>query len=370
MTQFGLPKLNLYNLMLQAKTILQTGGMNPSGPTPPMAPNPYANPQAELLKNYSLTLAKLFQNEQMRLNAQEMSFFLKETLKLPQEIKLLLLSLALESSPAEAKKQINQTLAQIIQGSEEAVAVPMDDLQALLAKNTGEASDKVLKLIQGNQMSQTKGAQQLTELLVSLGKLSDKIKASPAEAMETMMLLYIPWYPLAAQQKLELSFEFPEEEGEGGEKDVSAIVYLQTNAWGRFKIVVNELDPLQVLAKVYHEEVAKELIPRIEEDLNRKLAEDGLPASTFDSETIRPEQLVQPNATSSTPATPEDAEATATAKPELQSGFKRATRQADKKTVTIQPGQQLSLLVLTCAYAMARFIFEADEAATLLQKNR
>lgn len=372
MSQF--PQLNFNHLISQVHQFLKSGlaGNVPSNlPDTPLG-NP-ALPQQSILREPRLPLSALFQNESLRLNPREISQFLKESMKLPQEIRLTLLMLALESSPQEIQSQLDQGLRQLLEQNLNQLSIPVDELQALLGKNTQEAQEKMMKLLQAS--SQTQSGQQIAELMVTLGKLGDKIKASPQDAMETLMLLYIPWYPLTSQQKLELSFEMGEGSGEDGEKDVSAIVYLETNTFGRFKIVVMEVDRLQVLVKIYHEQHARDLMPILEEELNNMLAQDGLPAAMFDTETIRPEQMDEvippPGSASQGEAVNPPGPASEPEKPQYDgttAGFKRATRQPDRKQITIQPGEHISLLVMQCAYFLARLIFEADEASRLLQK--
>lgn len=120
-------------------------------------------------------------------------------------------------------------------------------------------------------------------------KLSTKVKESPQHATETLMLLYLPWYPLQNQQKLELGFGL----GEGAEdedvenKEASVILYLDTNSLGRFKLVVEEADPLQVIAKVFHQDAGKGITTQLKEGLNEFLAQEGLPAAIFLTDSSR-----------------------------------------------------------------------------------
>jgi hypothetical protein len=375
MTNF--PQFNLGNMLSQAQHILKgglLGGLNPSGNVnQPNAGGGNSIFQAgNILKDPRISLALLMSNDSLKLNSQEVSQFLKESMKLPQDMRFLLLMLALESSPEEAKSQLKQGLKQLIEENVNQLSIPVDDLQALLGKNSKEAQDKMMKLLQAESLGQTRNGQQITELVASLGKLAEKIKLSPQDAMETLMLLYIPWYPLTTPQKLELSFEMGEGEGEEGDKDISAVVYLETNSLGRFKLIVQELDPLQIVAKVFHEEQAKPIMPFLEEQLNKILADDGLPAAIFDTELIKPEQIAQVVVETKSEGNIETP--TVLEKPAESdgstSGFKQATRQSDHKQINVQPGEHISLLVLNCAYALARLIFEADEANRILQHNQ
>ena len=63
------------------------------------------------------------------------------------------------------------------------------------------------------------------------------------------MLLYLPWYPLALNQKIMV-----EEGGGGGFEEAGAeetglVVYLQTNTMGAFRISLRELDRLKLCCR-------------------------------------------------------------------------------------------------------------------------
>ncbi len=371
MSHFGLPNFNMNNLLSQAQQVFkQDNGTNVQN-------TPTQNMQEAISEggfsiyqvgsNGRYSLAALLGNQSLRLNTMELSQFLKDAMKLPQEVRLILLMLAFESSQSPLKENFQQTLKNLIEADLNQLKVPLEEVQTLLTKNTKEASDTLMKLIQANQMSITDGGRQVADLVSHLGKLTDKINTSPAHAMETLMLLYLPWYPLTPPQRLEVDFEFGEggEEG-GGEKEFSVVLYLNTNTFGRFKLIVSELDPLQVMVKVFHEAHAKGMLSALEASLNQILANEGLPAAIFVASEIKPEQIAQtvPLESDNSPETqnkPEEAEA---------AGFKKATRQADRKSLKIQPGQQVSLLILHCAYALARLIFEADEENRPLQSKK
>lgn len=324
--------------------------------------------QTSLNAAVRLSLAALFKEDGMRLSSHELSLFLKESLKLPHEMRLLLLLLAMDTTSSDLQMLLQQNLKQMIE-QHTPLAVSLEDIQALLDKNTKEAKEKLMKLLQANQISQTQAAQQLAELTSGLGKLGEKIKASPQEALETLMLLYIPWYPLAAQQKLELSFEFGGGGEAAGEKDISVVIFLETNTLGRFKIVVYELEPLQVGVRLFHEDAAKYLLPTLEDDLNEKLAAEGLPAAIVDAEQVQSGPGFKSPSAATAHAQTDPGTSPISDKDPATAGFKGLTRQADQKQITIQPGEHVSLLVLNSAYTVVRLILEADEQNRLLQKK-
>lgn len=50
-----------------------------------------------------------------------------------------------------------------------------------------------------------------------------------------------------------------------------------------------------------------------------------------------------------------------------EAGFKGATRRDDNKQISAQQGERVSMLVLNCAYELAKLIFAEDGAGTTLQ---
>ncbi len=359
MSNAGFPKFNLVNLLSQAQQLI-SGGSNDIGV--PSTPIPTGPPtlQQQLAK---LTMAALFADESVRLPADEVATFLKDAMKLPEELRTTLMMMALEATPETLKKSLKQTLKQVIQDNANELTIPLDEMQKLLGKNTDEAKSKLMKLLQASPISQTQSGPQVAELVKTLDKMSEKIKQSPMHATETLVLLYLPIYPLVPPQKMDLSFEDGSGGEEGQERDMSVVMYLETNTLGRFKIVVSQYEPLQVGVLMFHEKIAAPILPILKDKTNEQLAKDGLPAAIFDTSLLNSGGAAQETSTSSS-----NAENTA-ANADLSEGFKRATRQEDKQEVNIQPGDSVSLIILNTAYALSRWIFELDEQNRPLQKS-
>jgi len=287
----------------------------------------------------TLTLAALFANSTLRLSPQDVSAFLKELLHLPDEMKMMLLLLSLESSPDDIKLLLKQPLQEVL--AAQPLMIPIDQLQSLLVGKTQEAKEKLLKLLQGTALAQTQSGHQLAELTVSMTKLAEKVQTSPERALETLMLLYIPWYPLAGKQMLTLEMGQGQEGGEESAEDLSVVLFLETNTLGKFKICVQERSRLQAAVQLEYEEPAHMFISDLEHSLNDSLAKDGLPAVLFEATCVG-------------------------------EGFKPAPALVpeNNQQITVQPSIKITFLVLHVGYTVARLIFEADEQNQCLRRNR
>lgn len=366
MGQIGGPRFQFINL---ARQLLAWSSMEtPTQPMPEGQP-PFST-GSPMARGNKLSLAALFQNESSALNPQELSQFLKESLKLPQEIRTLLLMLALEKTPSETlQAALKKTLAETLtQQPEIAKDIPLDEVTALLSQNSREAHQKLMRLLQGTAMSQTQGGRQVADLVGTLGQLNEQIAASPAKALETLMLLYLPWYPLTLPQKLDLTLEGGHSEGGATDGEaVSITLYLQTNTLGQFKITVKELQPLQIQVQIAHEQKAALALPELETRLNDLLASDGLPAALFESEPVEPHAFAKPDTTTA-PATQPESKPSAPMAASGSQGFQFATRRADRQKLHIAAGQRVSFLVIHTGYSLARLIFEVDEANRVFQR--
>src|SRR5690606_14901768 len=91
-----------------------------------------------------------------------------------------------------------------------------------------------------NQMGQTQEAAKLGELLKLGTLLQARVNQSPAEALQTVLLLYVPWYPLPAPWSLETWFERAggdaDEDDEGSDDAWQLVVLVQTKAFGALKL--------------------------------------------------------------------------------------------------------------------------------------
>lgn len=322
----------------------------------------YLPPDASYLSNtgqtsiaLKLSLAELFNNPNLLLGPEENAQLLKDLAKFPQDLKQLLADLS-DALPTEPKLA-TKPLADLLEQQLIPLKLPLKELQVMVKQNLETGSEKLLQLMQSNQLSQTKSVGQLGDLLYQANRLGEKLGQSPQQAAETLILLALPWCPLLPGQKLQLDFEFGEGGEDGSDKEISVILYLQTNQLGRFKVQVFELQPLQILVKLHHEPIAKPILKDLEAELNDYLAKEGLPESIF--ETI--EMQTQEASVSSNPGVIAS---------DSGQGFKGLTRQADHTQIDIQAGEGVSVLVFQVAYALAKLILSADARQQHLQSRK
>jgi hypothetical protein len=234
-----------------------------------------------------------------------------------------------------------------------------------------------MKLLQGSSVSQTAAGQQIAEILGMIGQMSGKVQASPQEALQTLILLYLPWQPLPPRQKFELELQAGTYEETGGEDTASILVlYLQTNTLGRFRLMLEESAAMQLVLTVGHEEIARLLIPKLVSHGNCLLAEKGLPALQVHTDLLQwpgkishpPQTALKPTFSTSFSSASPHQERPQASSPGPETSFAYATRQSSQQEISIHKGPRVSLLVLQIAYGLARFIFEQDDKGGFLQK--
>jgi hypothetical protein len=197
----------------------------------------------------------------LRLNAMQVSRLLRQLLQLPAEMVALLALLAqLDSAnkPDLLKKLLNGN-----------VDISLEEMQALLLERLAKSEDKLVKLLQASPMGS--GAMEdgtsssLLELLRIRGELASRTGSSPAEALRTLILLYLPSYPSQDAQRVSLLFlpmgqKHPDEEatgegddgfpsGSGSGEDTGSgselrwLIVIQTVSVGLFHIVLSMSRP-------------------------------------------------------------------------------------------------------------------------------
>lgn len=278
------------------------------------------------------------------LSPQETALFLKNLLNLPRDIQGLLLLLAFPPGPERP-----ETLKKLLEKYPD-LNVTLENVQSFLGDHSKDGVQKLLKLIQGNQAAQL-GDSKMEELLKLTSQLTNKVQASPMEALNTMMLLYLPWLPLVPPQKLETAFVPSEEEGGGAgnpdEKSYNLVLYIETNRLGKFQVSLHQSNHTQITLHVVHDAEAQSHLTALEAALAEKTGEDGIP---------KPEFIYEPrSAPASLPVAPSVAEAGA----EMANPVERG------KKIAVFPADGVSIIVVTVAYSYARLVFETDDRLNL-----
>lgn len=278
------------------------------------------------------------------LSPQETALFLKNLLNLPRDIQGLLMLLAFPPGPDRP-----ETLKKLLEKYPD-LNVTLENVQSFLGDHSKEGVQKLLKLIQGNQAAQM-GDAKMEELLKLTSQLTNKVQSSPMEALNTMMLLYLPWLPLVPPQKLETAFVPSEEEGGGtgnpDETSYNLVLYIETNRLGKFKVSLNQSNQTQITLHVVHDAIAQSHLPAMAAALAEKAGEDGIP---------KPEFLYElRTAPAALPIGPSMVEAGA----EIANPVERG------KKIAVYPADGVSIIVVTVAYSYARLIFETDDRLNL-----
>jgi len=275
---------------------------------------------------------------------QENSFLLRAILSLPKDIQALLAMLGSQGETSVLADLLTQTTT---------FKLPLETLQVLLSGQSKDALGQLIKLIQQNQLATispeaTNDLAQMKELLGVLSKLSEQVNRSPVDALKTLMLLYIPFYPLTGEQRLNLSFGWQDDEDSPVENDEPLLIlYLQTNHLGRFRIVVMEEAQHRLLFMVQHETVATHYVPDIEAQLKNHCHSDHLP-----------EPGMVWSVFAATPSEPSASDAS------CETGSETAalgeTSGSPSSDMTVIPTEGVSLVVINGGYQLARIILEMD----------
>ncbi len=321
------------------------------GPAAGAPTGPLGNPMGGGLNTMAASM--LFQQMmqlQSNMSPRETAMLMRSIMEVPKEIQTILALLA--TSQGGKASPDAQMLKQLL-AENPGLKISLEELQEALGKQSKDTANKLLKIIQSNSTATFTGdSQKLTELLQFTTQLAARVAASPTDAMNTLILLYIPWYPLVGQQRLEMYFE--EGDGEGGGEDgenYTLVIYVETNTLGKFKIAAGVVNMTRLMFKVEHDKAARPHLKDMEKALAEVLAEDGIPPPVLEFEQ-REEPVTTPEVMEKTSGVDE---------------FK--TLKSDGKKVSVYPSKGVSVIVLNGAYQFSRIIFEIDERNSLLNKR-
>jgi hypothetical protein len=353
-------QFNILQFLVQSQKLLQdAASLDETLPTA-LQGNPLRG-----LEEGQLSQAELFQQSSL-LSTQEMGTLAKEILKMPSDMKELLLGLSLlEDSEASGKlkKAMTQNLKTLLDENIVPSTLSSAQADALLSKKVNEGLERLNKLLNQNMMAQTKGSSQVAETLNHLRTMADSLQTMPNQGLKNLILLALPWYPLIQQQKLDWEASGggdTSEEAGGGATEKSITLLLQTNSLGRFRIQLSEGKALQVSVMIQFQELAKLFVPQLEVLFDTYLAGEGLARALWNGEMFQEghdaskstfSDLIQASSSSSL------------------ASFKGFTRQENRQSVDIQRGDLVSLLLVQCGFTMAKLVFEADNQQKYLQRK-
>lgn len=302
------------------------------------------------------------------LTPKQLATVLKETLNLPQEFEKTLEQLLLqpEQAKAELSKEKLQQLTNIMTQE-----IPLETIKTTLKQGADQTQKQLMKLLQSGDPTIANHGSQISKLMAAAGGVGESVLINQNKPVETLILLYLPWYPLVQPRQLDVELGIGQDE-EAIAADKAITLYIKTAHLGRFRVQINELKPLEAAIYVWHEAVAKEYCPRLKEAVNEECINKKLAPPKFSSKVIASDKgMVFEPSDKRSESSSETTSTTSSDSPDsASSGFKGATRQADKKQLHIQSNNQsVSGLLLSLAYFMARTIFEADESERTLQQR-
>lgn len=281
---------------------------------------------------------------QMSLNPEQVALLLRNLLKMPKDLVLMMAQLANHPQPAEAQNP--QKLLEALLTENPTIA--LEDLQVMMQQKAKAGTEKLMSLLQHQQS--TVGGQtgkELGEMLKQLSQLSTKVQASPAETLNQTLLMYLPWVPLEAPIRMQLYFE-----NTGGEDAQSApgeecnlILLLETLSLGKFKVVIGVREKIQLVFRIEHDALAQPYLADLHGAILAGVMGESLPSPVLQWE-ARETQLLQ-----------------------QLSNPENASKPADtpKQSLGVYPMGGASVLVVNAAYVAARVILETDRRNALIQ---
>lgn len=197
--------------------------------------------------------AALMQELKMNnLESFQQSIYIKDIMKLPQEMESVLLILQKNMAPS---KDSTKLLAENIN---------LSQLSELLQTSGKEATNKLILAMsnaskQGiTDLSQIKDAMKFINASVSVAG-----QDNAAQILKTFMLLYLPWLPL--QEGVDFDLEIETSENESGEEELSITIVISTRNYGnvRVTLIMIEGTSIDIMITCSKEFPKEELLKRI-----------------------------------------------------------------------------------------------------------
>ena len=314
--------------------------------------------------NYRQLAQLLDPHQNLPLNPKQLATVIKETLNLPQEFEKTLELLTTTTDPkAVPGKQAAKNVGLFAQD------IPLDAIQNLLKQNNQRAQKQLMTMLQSGDPTVANHGSQVAKLISTLSNMSESMLLSQHKPVETLILLYLPWYPLTGGRQLELELGQASEEG-SAQTENSITLYIKTTSLGRFRIQLLEINPQEMAVQVWHEAQSKSYCMQLKEVITSECKRLGINKLSFGGKVIpaeKSDRAFQSTAAKSRDSKPQRSDNLSDEG--AKQGFKGATRQEDVKQLHIQSSQNISAGLLNLAYFIARNVFEADESGLLLQQR-
>lgn len=278
-----------------------------------------------------LSLGSLFAQANA-LSTSQMVQLLKNLLQLPRE--MVQLMALLSDLDTQTTQELLQTLLN------EPVHITPEGIQELLQEKTQQSTEKLLKLLQNTPMQYSPSGQQLGDLLKDLSEFSSKAKNSPAEALQTLVSLYLPTYPLQGPQRFFLYFEPPKTGEEAPSETTNLLVFIETLHLGSLKITLSQQPDSKIALDLDHQISDDILKNRLEACLQEALQSQQIP-------------LAQLQFNQDTEACSQEGKAIA---PLISQSNSSEFRQS----VSVHPTGAISAALILTAHTIIRTVFEFD----------
>ena len=263
------------------------------------------------------------------MDVRELSMLIKELLSMPKEIQQLLAMLAFgDASPENVAKVFKDLNLQAL----------LSQLQGLIGKNSKEAINKLIQLTQNSALF-FEGSHQLRDIMGLLQKVAFTTQSSPADALTMALILYLPWLPLAEQQRFELDFGYKEDEKTGAKTDCEVLIlYISTINIGTFKVTIllnsDKSLEINIESDQLEEGIVKKLISNVREELSSTGVKMKIEAST---------------------------------RKQPESKSPKEMKKETNKSLSLHPTGKISIVTINAGHTVARAIFAKDEKIGLLK---
>ncbi len=258
------------------------------------------------------------------INRMEYAKLLKTLLGLPNEIEELLSFLVY-------KKNSTETLEMLIKQNHN---LNTEIIRQMLMKNSKESMNKLLKLFQ-QAPGGTQNTEQIKEILALLTQMVSKKELPADDTLRNLILLYLPWVPLAEKQNIEIRLEQRRSQEEDSEQTV-LIIYITTINIGKFKISILINKDFSVKIEIENTgEAGKENLESILKEVNLQVKKDRINAKTEILSAKKPKEL----------------------------------QEEKKRKIIFSSSKDVSPIFIITAQKIAKIIFEIDEKISLLEKR-
>jgi hypothetical protein len=307
------------------------------------------------------------------MTAIESQVFIKNLLDFPKDIQALLMLLAFpedQTKPDAMKKALKKTLKE-----DPELLLLLENAQNQLGQATQDGVQKLLKMMgQSRMMGAGAGAPQMEEMFKMASAIQQQVNMSPVQALNTMMLLYLP--PLMVPQQIQFRFEpfrgEGEEDGEGGGgggAKYHLVMFMYTANLGKFKVSMGLEKSTQIMVLLEHDPQARRVLQPLSKQVTAGVAEDGLPPPLFTymerEQRTEAVMIADELSLSSSDSTRDSASDSASLTAQLAAAEATAI-QPDKKTkkdkkVAVYPHEGVSIVVVHAAYLLAKILFQLDD---------